>query len=43
MTTQTHTAEPSARHKDSAPMDSLDRQLLDIIQTDFPLCPRPYA
>ena len=24
-------------------MDSLDRQLLDIIQTDFPLTPRPYA
>lgn len=26
-----------------APLDSLDRQLLDIIQTDFPLVPRPYA
>lgn len=24
-------------------MDSLDRQLLDIIQTDFPLTPQPYA
>ncbi|MGE9984032.1 AsnC family transcriptional regulator, partial [Desulfovibrio sp. SGI.169] len=24
-------------------MDSLDRRLLDIIQTDFPLTPRPYA
>lgn len=24
-------------------LDSLDRQLLDIIQTDFPLEPRPYA
>ncbi len=24
-------------------LDSLDRQLLDIIQTDFPLDPRPYA
>ena len=48
MTTQAHTATPPARHKDSAlkdsgQMDSLDRQLLDIIQTDFPLCPRPYA
>jgi len=49
MTTQAHTAEPTAKHKDSAghkdsaQMDSLDRQLLDIIQTDFPLCPRPYA
>ncbi|MCR4666440.1 MAG: AsnC family transcriptional regulator [Desulfovibrio sp.] len=24
-------------------MDDLDRRLLDIIQTDFPLVPRPYA
>ncbi|MDR3319636.1 MAG: AsnC family transcriptional regulator [Desulfovibrio sp.] len=24
-------------------LDSTDRRLLDIIQTDFPLCPRPYA
>lgn len=24
-------------------MDSLDRQLLDIVQTAFPLVPRPYA
>ncbi|MCL2123580.1 MAG: siroheme decarboxylase subunit alpha [Desulfovibrionaceae bacterium] len=24
-------------------MDSTDRRLLDIIQTDFPLAPRPYA
>lgn len=24
-------------------LDSLDRRLLDIIQTDFPLVPRPYA
>ena len=24
-------------------MDSVDRQLLDIIQTDFPLVSRPYA
>ncbi|MDR1660470.1 MAG: AsnC family transcriptional regulator [Desulfovibrio sp.] len=24
-------------------MDCIDRRLLDIIQTDFPLCPRPYA
>lgn len=24
-------------------LDDLDKKLLDIIQTDFPLCPRPYA
>ena len=24
-------------------MDSIDKRLLDIIQTDFPLVPRPYA
>ena len=24
-------------------LDDTDRRLLDIIQTDFPLCPRPYA
>ncbi|MDR2744709.1 MAG: AsnC family transcriptional regulator [Desulfovibrio sp.] len=24
-------------------LDGTDRRLLDIIQTDFPLCPRPYA
>ena len=24
-------------------MDSLDKRLLDIIQSDFPLAPRPYA
>lgn len=24
-------------------LDALDRKLLDIIQTDFPLIPRPYA
>lgn len=24
-------------------LDALDRKLLDIIQTDFPLTPRPYA
>lgn len=23
-------------------IDALDRRILDIIQTDFPLCPRPY-
>lgn len=32
-------AQPDAPHG----LDSLDRQLLDIIQTDFPLVPRPYA
>ena len=26
-----------------AALDTLDRRLLDIIQTDFPLAPRPYA
>ena len=26
-----------------AALDALDRRLLDIIQTDFPLAPRPYA
>lgn len=24
-------------------LDSIDKQLLDIIQTDFPIAPRPYA
>ena len=24
-------------------LDDLDKKLLDIIQTDFPICPRPYA
>jgi DNA-binding Lrp family transcriptional regulator len=24
-------------------LDDTDRRLLDIVQTDFPLCPRPYA
>lgn len=28
---------------DSCVMDDVDRRLLDIIQTDFPLSPRPYA
>lgn len=23
-------------------LDALDKKLLDIIQTDFPICPRPY-
>lgn len=27
----------------SSAMDERDRQILDIIQSDFPLCPRPYA
>ena len=34
-------AGPGAR-PDAGP-DSVDRRLLDIIQTDFPLAPRPYA
>ena len=28
---------------DAAEMDAIDRRILDIIQTDFPLAPRPYA
>ncbi len=48
MTTQTSTATSSHTEQDNATaalahMDSTDRQLLDIIQTDFPLSPRPYA
>ncbi|MDD4701763.1 MAG: siroheme decarboxylase subunit alpha [Desulfovibrio sp.] len=43
MTTHASTANPVEAQQDSVPLDSLDRQLLDIIQTDFPLCPRPYA
>lgn len=27
----------------STPLDFVDKRLLDIIQTDFPLSPRPYA
>lgn len=27
----------------STPIDCVDKRLLDIIQTDFPLSPRPYA
>ena len=41
MTQQTGHAAPSANTE--ALMDSVDRQLLDIIQTGFPLTPRPYA
>lgn len=34
-----------AKRKPDAPesLDALDRRILDIIQTDFPLAPRPYA
>ena len=28
---------------DTPEMDAIDRRILDIIQTDFPLAPRPYA
>ena len=28
---------------DAEALDALDRRILDIIQTDFPLAPRPYA
>ena len=37
------TAHEGAPTKTEALMDSVDRQLLDIIQTGFPLTPRPYA
>lgn len=37
------TLQPEATTPPSGPMDSVDRQLLDIIQTGFPLTPRPYA
>ncbi|MBQ9406416.1 MAG: AsnC family transcriptional regulator [Desulfovibrio sp.] len=38
----------ASQHDDSpdlapAALDSVDKKLLDIIQTDFPLVPRPYA
>jgi siroheme decarboxylase len=41
--TSPHPAHEPAHAADTFQMDSLDRQLLDIIQTDFPLVPRPYA
>ena len=36
---------PEAPETTEAPenLDALDRRILDIIQTDFPLAPRPYA
>jgi len=37
------TAHTGAPAKTETLMDSVDRQLLDIIQTGFPLTPRPYA
>jgi len=37
------TLQPQATTPPSGPMDNVDRQLLDIIQTGFPLTPRPYA
>ncbi|MBE6441278.1 MAG: Lrp/AsnC family transcriptional regulator [Desulfovibrio desulfuricans] len=37
------TAAPSPAASADAALDSLDRKLLDIIQTGFPLVPRPYA
>lgn len=46
MTTQTSAATGSPTQQNNAAladMDSMDRQLLDIIQTGFPLSPRPYA
>lgn len=45
MTTQTSAASHSTKQASAtlATLDSVDRQLLDIIQTDFPLSPRPYA
>ena len=35
------TVRPPAQAAES--LDALDRRILDIIQTDFPLAPRPYA
>ena len=45
MTTQTSAASRPAAQANAtlAALASVDRQLLDIIQTDFPLSPRPYA
>ena len=45
MTTQTSAGSRPAPQANAtlAALDSVDRQLLDIIQTDFPLSPRPYA
>ncbi|ATD82295.1 siroheme decarboxylase subunit alpha [Desulfovibrio desulfuricans] len=46
MTTQTSAATGSPTQQNNAAladMDNMDRQLLDIIQTGFPLSPRPYA
>ena len=45
MTTQTSAASHPTKQANAtlAALDSVDRQLLDIIQTDFPLSPRPYA
>lgn len=37
------TLQPQATTPPRGPMDNVDRQLLDIIQTGFPLTPRPYA
>ena len=39
MTAQT--ASEAAREDDR--LDATDRRILDVIQTDFPLAPRPYA
>ena len=33
----------SAAESEPDSLDALDRRILDIIQTDFPLSPRPYA
>ena len=43
MTTQTSAASHPTKQANAtlAALDSVDRQLLDIIQTDFPLSPRP--
>ncbi|MBO4300405.1 MAG: AsnC family transcriptional regulator [Desulfovibrio sp.] len=36
-------ADQDHRTTPHAALDSVDRKLLDLIQTDFPLAPRPYA
>ncbi|BAV92476.1 siroheme decarboxylase subunit alpha [Candidatus Desulfovibrio trichonymphae] len=38
-----HTTKIRARGEKQLALDSTDRRLLDIIQTDFPLLSRPYA
>lgn len=39
----THDADRTQAEVAENPLDSVDKQLLDIIQTAFPIAPRPYA